>query len=126
MAIQAPKLLAREERPWDWYGWGMSLLGIALMYHQVACRNWWGLALVIFIMLEFIFRVALGRVYKYVYFDTIIHPIYEIKMKGEKKYVNAYSEEELELYMMLHYPGQKYEVVEKNETETFIKTDSFQ
>ena len=126
MEIDIPKLKGRENRPWDWYGWMMSGLGLALMYHQVACHNWWTLSLVIFIFLEFALRVALGRVYQYVYYDTIIHTSYELKMKGSKKYVNASSEEDLELYMSIKYPNVKYQVVEKIETETFIRTDSFQ
>lgn len=124
--IQDPKLTGREERPFDIYGWVMCILGLVIMYHQVECKNWWVLALVIFVGLEFIFRVAFGRVYKYVYFDSIIHNTYELLVNGETKRVSAENEKELELYMHLIYPDMKYRIVDEYKVESYIREDNYQ
>lgn len=131
MNLEIPKLTGRIYKPIDVYGWFMSILGLVLMTHFGGLLNsppnWWALAFTVFIFFDYAVRVACGRVYKFVYYDTIIHPMYKLNVKGKDQpyYVNAESEDELNLYMELHYPNVEYSIDEVTHTETFIKTERF-
>lgn len=132
--IELPKLTGREFRPWDWYGWFMSFWGIALtvIYATNNTITWTHKILVVsaisFITLEYIWRVAYGRVYKHVYYDTIIHHMYEVKILDDTYYICAATEDELKLYLDLHYPlvGENYTIVNQAEVESFIKKELFE
>jgi hypothetical protein len=130
--IKMPKETGREYRPLDWYGWFMSIFGLALMckFGGVGWifgedHNWWMLAAMGFMFWEYAIRVAFGRVYKFVYYDTLIHPMYELEINGKQFFVSAETEEELALYMKYHYPDMEYNVLNEVFTESFIKTDRY-
>ena len=133
-----PTEVGRKYKPFDLYGWFMCILGAVLMckFGGVGWifgtdKNWWLFAFTFLLFWEYAVRVAYGRIYKFVYYDTLIHPLYEIKVEddcdeGYKTFfVNAESEGELNLYMLLHYPNLEYEVIRETHTETFIKTDKY-
>lgn len=130
--IDLPKLTGREFRPWDWYGWFMSLVGICLIATWGSMENisWFQkicmLITISFVTLEYFWRVAYGRVYKYVYYDTIIHTMYEITVGTETYYICSDTEDDLDLYMELHYPNVKYSITEKHSLESFIKREHYQ
>lgn len=127
-----PEEVGRKYKPFDLYGWIMCILGLLLMCHFSGIGWIFGtektlhlLALTIFIFFDFMIRVAYGRVYRLVYYDTIIHPLYEIKIDDKVFFVNAPNEEHLKIYMDLNYPAiEKYTIVETH-TETYIRTEKY-
>jgi hypothetical protein len=131
--MRIPKEVGRLFKPFDWWGWIMSIIGLLLL-----CRfggvgwifgtdtNWWLFAATFFVFAEFAIRVGYGRVYKIVYYDTILHNMYEIEAGDKTFFVCALNEEELDLYMELHYPNMKFKVINETHTESFIKTEEYQ
>lgn len=129
--MQLPKLTGREYRPFDWYGWVMCALGAWLLYHFGNKEVPWldklaQIGLILFIFVEYAFRVAYGRIYKFVYYDTIMHHMYELKVGEDTYYVCSESEEELATYMDLHYKDIKYTILDRYPVESYIKRDEFQ
>lgn len=130
MRVKVPKLLAREVRKFDFIGWFMSILGLCLMAKFGGIgwifgtdRNWWWFALVFFIFFEYMVRVSYGRIYKYVYYDTVIHRLYELEVNRKTFYVCAENSEELDLYMELTYPGLEYTILKDTHLESYIKEE---
>ncbi len=127
--MNSPKEIGRAYDPFDWWGWIMAIIGLTLMAYFGGLfghkQNWWLVALAFLNFWEYAVRVAYGRLYKYIYYDTIIHPMYELDVKGKRYFVNAETEDELELYMQIHYPDLEYTIMDKTHTETFIKTEKF-
>jgi hypothetical protein len=130
--MRTPKIVGRVFKPFDWFGWAMSLLGISLMckFGGVGWifgndKNWWLFALTFMLFWEYAFRVAFGKVYKFVYFDTIVRKMYEVKIDDKTFFVCAASEEDLDLYIESVYPGMEYEVIQDTIVESFIKTEHF-
>lgn len=128
---QLPKLTGREYRPFDWYGWIMCALGAWLLYYFGNREVPWldklaQVGLVVFVFIEYTFRVAYGRIYKFVYYDTIIHNMYELKIGDDTYYVCSENEDELDLYMEIHYKDIKYQIVDKHPVESYIKREEFQ
>ena len=131
--MRIPKEVGKIYKPFDAFGWFMSILGLLLM-----CKfggvgwifgtetNWWLLLAVVMCFIEYPIRVGYGRVYKYVYYDTILHNMYEIESDDKTFFVCAYNEDELSVYMELHYPSLDYRVIKETHTESFIKTEEFQ
>lgn len=130
--MDVPKLTGREFRTWDWYGWIMAILGSILMYviAKDADISWWTkivwLGTIVFVFLEYVIRVAYGRVYKYVFYDTIIRNMYQLKAEGNTYYVCAEDEEELKRYMRIHYEEIKYTIIDTYPVESFIKREHYQ
>lgn len=132
--IEYPKLTGREFYPIDWYGWFMALLGCTLMYLLIQDETMtWPLKIIfvgttILTFLDYVWRVAYGRVYKHVYYDTIIHNMYEVQILDTNYYICADDEDELKLYIDLHYPlvGEHYKIVNQAEVESYIKKELFQ
>ncbi len=133
--IDLPKLTGREFKPFDWYGWMMSLVGCGVMFLLIrdTTLTWpikcisFGCTLLIF--LDYVWRVAYGRVYLHVYYDTIIHTMYEIEIGGDDRYfICASDEDELKKYLDIHYPmvGESYVVIAEHDVESFIKRDTYQ
>jgi hypothetical protein len=131
--IELPKYKGRIFKPYDWFGWLASLVGIGLMAIIVRddsiewYQKCWVMGAVGFCTLEYFWRVAQGRVYKYIYYDTIIHNMYQIKIGENTYYICAESIEELELYLDVHYPNvsENYEVISENAVESWIKKENF-
>lgn len=127
--MKIPKEVGRVYKPFDWCGWIMSILGLVLMAHFGGIfgnpAEWWYLLLTFLLFWEYAVRVAYGRVYRIVYYDTIIHPMYKLLVGGKQFFVNAASKDELALYMEMNYPNMDYEIVEDTHTETFIKTEKY-
>jgi hypothetical protein len=131
--MNVPKITGRIYKPFDWFGWFMAIIGLFLMckFGGVGWifgtdKNWGMFALTFLLFWEYAFRVAFGRVYKFIYYDTIIHNMYELEMDdGKIFYVNAENEDELALYMEMHYPELEYKILKETHTESFIKTDKF-
>lgn len=130
--MKTPKIVGRVYKPFDWYGWIMSLLGIGLMckFGGVGWifgtdKNWWLFALTFLLFWEYALRVALGRVYKFVYFDTIVNSMYEVQIDGKIFFVCAASEEELDIYMEASYPDMEYKILQDTIVESFVKTEQF-
>jgi len=73
-------------------------------------------------------RVIYGRVYKRIYYDTVIHIMYELDINGETYYVCSENEEELRLYLDVHYPnvGQNYKIISSSEIESYIKREHYE
>ena len=124
--------MGREIKSFDIWGWIMCLLGLTLMakYGGIGGpfgtqKDWWMVLVVFFVFWQYMWRVSFGRVYRFVYYDTILHRLYEIKIddKDDVFYVCAENEEELTLYMELQYDGLKYEITKDTHVETYIKTD---
>ena len=127
--LDAPKEICRLYKPLDLWGWFMSILGLILLckFGGVGWifgtdKNWWYVALVFFIFSSYAIRVSFGRVYKIVYYDTILNPMYELEIDDHRFFVNARNEEELKIYINLNYPGLEYKVIETH-TESFIKIE---
>jgi hypothetical protein len=131
--MNTPKITSRLYKPFDWFGWVMCILGLALMCKFGGVggvfgtdKNWWLFALTFMLFAEYMFRVALGRIYKFVYYDTIIHRLYEIEVvDGNIFYVCAENGDELDLYMETHYPEMTYTILKDTHAESFIKTEQF-
>ena len=130
--IELPKLTGREFRPWDWFGWIMSLWCLSLIYLILGMDEYSALQKVVYSSLaaicaiHYISRVAFGRVYKHVYYDTIIHTMYELKIGEDTYYVCAENPEELALYMDVHYSEISYTVVDEHVLESFYKKELYQ
>lgn len=130
--IEIPKMTGREHRPYDLFGWFMAALGCGLMYVVAVNTDytWFQkttlLMMVIFVFLQYVSRVAFGRVYRFVYYDTIIHHMYELKANDDTYYVCAENEEELDRYMRLHYDGIKYTIFGEHPVESFIRKEYYQ
>ena len=135
--MDLPKLTGREFKPFDWYGWLMILVGGIVMFLliQDITLTWpikiisFGITLLIF--LDYAWRILEGRVYKYVYFDTIIHKMYEINLGGDREdryFICAENEEELKQYIQIHYPmvGHMYKIVDEHNVESYIKREMYQ
>jgi hypothetical protein len=120
------KEVERIYKPFDWVGWIMSLLGLVMItYFSGLFGNppdWWFVGLSVLVFWEYAVRVAYGRLCTYIYYDTILHPMYELDIEGNKYFVNALNVEELNLYMDIHYPDMKYKIIDETHTESFIKT----
>jgi len=127
--MNLPKIVSRERvDKLDWWGWIMSILGLVLMAHFGGIfgteKNWWLFAAVFFTFWEYMNRVAFGKIKMFVYYDTIIHRLYEIEIQnGNIFYVNAETEDELDLYMDVNYPNLEFKILKKTHTESFIKTE---
>lgn len=135
--MDLPKLTGREFRPFDWYGWMMSLIGCGVMYLLIkdTSMEWprkiisFGATLLLFF--DYVWRVAYGRVYKHVYYDTIVHKMYQIDIGEDtdtKYFICAEDKDELERYITIHYPlvGGVYKIVEEHNVESFIKKELFE
>ena len=123
--------VGRVYKPFDFFGWLMCLLGISLMckFGGVGWifgteKNWWMLAVVVFVFFDYMVRVAFGRVYKVVHFDSVVYTMYEILVNDKTFFVCAKSEEELALYMEHKYPSLEYKVLGENTVESFVKTEN--
>jgi hypothetical protein len=127
--MKIPKEVGRIYNPFDWFGWSMSIFGLVLMGYFGGIIgptfNGWILSAVFFCFWEYAIRVAYGRVFKYVYYDTIIHNMYKLEIDDKIFYVNAFNESELALYMDIHYPGMNYSIIEETHTESFIKEEHY-
>lgn len=132
--IEFPKLVGREFKPFDWYGWLMSLIACGVMFILVrdTTLTWpikimyFGVAIVSF--LDYVWRVAYGRLYIRVYYDTVVHNMYEVSVLDDTYYICAGDEEELKTYIDLHYPlvGNNYKIINQSEVESFIKKEIYQ
>lgn len=125
-----PKNVGRKYKRFDLWGWLMSLLGLYLMgyYSGIFTKtpvNWWVLLTVFFVFWGYAVRVSYGRLYKIVYYDTIIYPMFELKAGDKRYFVNAETEEELAIYMSDNYPNIDYEILDKTHTETYVKVEDF-
>jgi hypothetical protein len=126
--MRTPKEVGRLYDTCDWYGWIMCIVGLVFMAYFGGLfktpPQWWLLAFSLFIFWEYAVRVACGRVYRYVYYDTIIHNLYELKIDDDTFFVAAFDEDSLYEYMDLTYPGMEY-TVEQVHVETFIRTEKY-
>jgi hypothetical protein len=124
-----PKLVEREYKVFDWVGWILAITGLTMMTYFGGVfgntPNWWLFVLSILCTWDNITRVAFGRVKKYIYYDTIIHNLYEIEVEMSEFsfFVSAASEEDLEVYMDIHYTGMKYAIIRETHAESFIKSE---
>jgi hypothetical protein len=139
--MEIPKLVGRYYKPFNLFGWIMSLIGLFLMCKFAGLgsiierlspifgitQNWWLLLLTFYVTLGYMLQVALGRVYMYVYYDTIIRTVYEIKtnFNGEIFRVAADSEEELNMYMNIHYPNIEFTINDEYDIESFLKKEKY-
>ena len=135
--IDLPKLTGRELRPFDWYGWMMALIGCGIMFLLIRDTTMiWPIKIISFgstllIFFDYVWRVAYGRVYKHVYYDTIVHTMYEIDLGSDstdKYFICAENEEELRKYINIHYPfvGHMYKIIDEHNVESYIKKELFQ
>jgi hypothetical protein len=130
--IEVPKYIGREFRPFDWYGWIMALIGCAVMYLliQDTTFDWtrkiiyFGVTILLF--LDYVWRVAYGRVYKMVYYDTLLYTMYKVSVGDDIYYICSDTEEELDLYMEVNYPSLDYKIEEELLVESYIKKEHFQ
>ena len=135
--MDLPKLTGREFRPFDWYGWLMALIGCGVMYLLIrnTTMTWpskiisFGSTILIFF--DYVWRVAYGRVYKYVYYDTIVHKMYEINLGADcedKYFICAENEEDLKQYITIHYPfvAHMYKIIDEHNVESYIKKKLYQ
>lgn len=128
--MKTPDITGRIFKPIDWFGWVMSFLGIVLMCEFGGVgwifghdKDWWLFALTFLLFWEYAARVAFGRVYKFVYFDTIMRKMYQIEINDKQFYICASTQDELDLYMETIYPSLEYEILSKSNVESFIKTE---
>jgi len=132
MNNRLPKLTGREMRKFDFFGWFMCAVGGLLLYFNIKLAmeddpfKWWTVVLVLWVFYDYATRVAFGRVYQFVFFDTILRKLYKIQASSDMYYVCAENEEELALYMHLHYPNIEYTIEEESHVESFIRTDEHQ
>lgn len=123
-----PKNIGRVYKRFDAWGWLMCILGLTLMcyYSGIFTKtqtSWWMLLTVFFVFWDYAIRVSYGRLYKVVYYDSIIHPMFEIKVEDKTFFVNAETEDELGIYMEDNYPSIEYQIVQKTFTESYVKTE---
>lgn len=129
--IEFPKLTGREFRTWDWYGWFMAFVGIALMYYWSTDNtiSWTKKILLVgtsgYYFIDYVWRVSYGRVYKLVYYDTILHNMYEVNVGGDSYFICAEDEHELKLYINTHYPLIDYYIIAEHPLESYIKKEHF-
>lgn len=130
--IELPKLTGREYRPFDWFGWLMVLLGCGIMFMLIrdVSMQWptkiifFGICIISFI--EYGARIIHGRVYTFVYYDTLVHVLYELIVNDETYFVCAEDEDDLKLYMELHYPEMPYTITDTHLAESFLKKELYQ
>jgi hypothetical protein len=132
--MKTPKLVGREFKSWDWYGWLMSIIGVlvicligkndGIVLYQKICL----VAVVSYITMGYFYRVAYGKIYMLVYYDTIIHKMYQVKILEETYYICADDEQDLDLYIELHYSNIKnsYDILGEHNVESFIKVNCYQ
>jgi hypothetical protein len=129
--MKTPAYLSKEYKEVDIFGWFMSLLGMFLMYNVITTdqlpiyNKIIAGGFILFLTIGHIFRVAYGRVYKVVYYDTIFYKVYEVSMNGNIHNVCAPTEEELNLYMEGVYPDVRYKILNEKNVESFTKTEEF-
>ena len=130
--MNIPKQVERIYNPFDWYGWIVCTITLLLMckFGGVGWKfgndsNWWLFALSFIIFWENAMRVAFGKINKYVYYDTVVHSMFELEIQNKKFFVCAETEEELDMYLDLHYPNIEYAIINKTHTESFIKSEEF-
>jgi hypothetical protein len=129
-----PKYIGKEFRPFDWYGWLMSIIGLVLIaiWSRDNTIGWFEKIVMVgtisFFTIEYFFRVCYGRVYKMVYYDTILCNVYEIDVDGVSYYVAAENEKELQLYIDAYYPtvGQNYVITNDFPVESFVKREHYE
>lgn len=124
-----PELVGRKYKTFDWFGWGMSCLGLILMARYGGVlgheKNWWAFAACFLCFFQYMHRVAFGEIYRLVYFDTIVHSIFEVKTQSKTYHVCANDEEELRLYMKVYYPDVDFQIGDKFSAESFVRVDSY-
>lgn len=130
--MRTPKIIGRAYKPFDWFGWFMALFGIVLLCKFGGIgwifgtdKEWWLFAAVFFCFWEYANRVAFGRIYKFVYYDTVLHNTYKVIADGNQFYVSALNADDLALYMETTYPELDYSIVDEFFVESFVKTEQF-
>lgn len=131
MKISTPEIIEREYKPFDMWAWFMSILGLCLMAKFCGIgwifgtdKNWWMVIAIFFCFIDYVIRVSFGRIRRAVYYDTVIHRLYEIEISnGEIYYVCAENEKELAIYMETMYEGLTYKILKDTHTESFIKIE---
>lgn len=131
--MKTPKYTGVEVRTFDWFGWFgwlMCFIGLFALYWNVVLQNYWVALAVFFCFIEYVVRVGYGRIYKHIYYDTILYPMYEISidldLENETYFVCAENEEELDLYVNSQYPNMKYKILRQTYVESYIKTEKFE
>lgn len=109
--------IGREFRPFDWWGWIMSSLGLYLMYNYLYLKGEWLIGITIFFFAaEYFVRVGLGRVYKKIYYTTLYDKLYIVELDNNiTKYVTAKGDEDLDLYITSKFPGSTYTILEETQ-----------
>jgi hypothetical protein len=126
--MKTPKYTGVEVRKFDLFGWLMCILGLWCIWTFTTTREWTLVFLSFLCFWDYVIRVSFGRVYKHVYYDTILYPMYELEvdMADETYFVCAENQDELDLYMEQHYPNMKYKILRETHVESYIKTEEFQ
>ena len=126
--MKIPKLTGVEIRKFDWYGWVMCIVGLVCMGTFARTGEWYFTLLSVLCFWDYVLRVSFGRIYKQVYYDTILYPMYElnVEMVDETYFICAENEDELEIYMDLHYPNMKYKILRETHVESYLKTEEFE
>lgn len=131
--MKLPELTGRIYKPFDIHGWIMCILGLVFLCKFGGIgwifgtdKNWWLFAFTFFLFIEYALQVALGRIYKFVYYDTILNDMYELDVSGEQFFVCASSLDELDLYMETMHPTLEYKIVNDTLVESFVKTEHHQ
>lgn len=129
--MKTTSVVGRLYKPFDWFGWAMCIIGVGLLckFGGVGWifgteKNWWLFATVFLVFWDYVCRVSFGRVYKVVFYDTIVNNMYKIQFNNDTHYVCAASEEELDLYMESVHGSTDYVVLDKTIVESFIKTEN--
>jgi hypothetical protein len=115
-------------KSFDWYGWLMSLIGIALMYYWSTRLDisWFEkismFTTIAYIFMVYVLRVSYGRV-RWTYYNTIIYNMYEVMTITDREthFICAENEEDLEKYMTLHYIDKEFKIIDTHVVESFIK-----
>lgn len=129
--MKVPTHIGKKFKTWDIFGWFMSFLGLGLMYHYIRAEDiniWQKIILnltIFFFTIDYMIRVCVGRIYRIVYHDTILHNMYEVSAGENIYYVCAASEEELALYMEGMYPDIQYRILDTKIVESFEKTEQY-
>jgi hypothetical protein len=126
-----PKIYYKYKSHFDFAAWFWTIISFYLVLHfggvfNIEHRNLWMVASVFLFSWEYIGRIAWGKLFSIIYYDTIVHTIYELFVEDSEQktyFVAAQNRDELDLYMEMHYPGLEYNVVNSFDVESFIKTD---
>lgn len=118
--------IGREFKPFDWYGWIMALFGCVVMYQTISEKQYVIFLAALFVFIQYVWRVCFGRIYKIVYYDTLLHNMYQISVDDKIFYICSHNEEELALYMEAHYPNLEYRIIDQHLVESYIKREHFQ